>query len=239
MSLIHRLWEKPSLLTANLFYRVASCCLSVLQLLWNCLLCCEVWNMISERTNMWQGRFSNCDGICGADITVLSPSEVQKIFCNNICELVRFMVWILSPEQCQDYWIFNDIRVTWPPDWVAVCGRSAVGMLSSVLPDTLGFFQTSLSRSLPLSLSLCSAARPTAITVWIKILLNTLLPLQSGQEVWLQLMMALHGRRGRNRRRVYKISEDLEQFHNLKNRPEKLEPNNLLWIANYQPLIII
>lgn len=97
----------------------------------------------------------------------------------------------------------------------------------------------SLALFLSLSLSFCSTARLTAITVWIKILLNTLLPLQSGQEVWLQLMMALHGRGGRNRRKVYKISEDLEQFHNLKNRPEKLEPNNLLWIANYQPLIII
>lgn len=93
MSSIHRLWQKPSLLTANLFYRVASCRVSVLQLLENCLLCCEVWNMILKRTSMWQGRVSNCDGSCGADITVLFPSEVIKIFCNNICESVRFMVW--------------------------------------------------------------------------------------------------------------------------------------------------
>lgn len=157
-------------------------------LLWSRLLCCEVWNMISERTSMWQARVSNCDGSRSADITVPFPSEVIKVFRNNTCESVRIMASYGFP-------LLNSVRI-------------AGSLMTSESPDHLIWRQSldtqllecwtlcylirsASSKHLALSLSLCSTARPAAIAVWIKILLNTVLPLQSGQRVGLQLMMAL------------------------------------------------
>lgn len=44
--------------------------------------------MTSEKTSVKQGRVSNCDGSCSADITVLFSSEVIKysatIFVNQL-----------------------------------------------------------------------------------------------------------------------------------------------------------
>lgn len=163
--------------------------------------------MISERTSMWQARVSNCDGSRSADSTVLFPSKVIKVFCNNTCEWVRIMVSYGFP-------LLNSVRI-------------AGSLMTSESPDHLIWRQsldTQLSEcwalcylirsasSKHLALSLCGTARPAAITVWIKILLNTVLPLQSGQRVGLQLMMALCGWGGSNRGTVNKISEDQEQL---------------------------
>lgn len=115
-------------------------------------------------------------------------SEVLKIFCNNICESVRIMV-------PYGFSLLDSVRITG-------------SLMTSESPDHLNWRQSlntqllecwalcylirsASSKHPSLSPSLSSTARPAAITVWIKILLNTLLPLQSDQRVWFQLMMVV------------------------------------------------
>lgn len=140
------------------------------------------------------------------------------------------MIWSLCPGQCQD-WL--DLKAEWHQGHLTTWLGGSVGALSCWSADLRVTWYAQLLPNISLSLYHCSANSHYSLNK------NTLLQLQSGQRAWLQLIKVLCGWGGRKGRKFSKCSEDLEQLYNFENRPENMSINNLLWIANYQQLVII